>query len=97
MFPKLKKPLKGKRFETISEIKANATKNLKAIAKEEYQDCFKKWKHRLDKCVRWEESIFKGTQTRNFQIKYIFYDLSPRIYRTDLVEVQNTCTKAVEF
>ena len=29
LFPKLKRPLKGRRFETIPEIKANATKELK--------------------------------------------------------------------
>jgi len=32
LFPKLKRPLKG-RFETIPEIKANATKDLKDIQK----------------------------------------------------------------
>lgn len=60
LFPKLKKPLKGRRFETISEIKANATRELKAITKEAYQDCFNKWKHRWDKCVRWGGEYFEG-------------------------------------
>ena len=34
LFPMLKRPLKGRRFETIPEIKANATKKLKGIKKE---------------------------------------------------------------
>ena len=46
LFPMLKIPLKGRRFETIPEIKANATKELKGIKKEAYLDCFRKWKHR---------------------------------------------------
>ena len=37
LFPKHKKPLKVRKFETISEIEANATKELAAIAKELFQ------------------------------------------------------------
>ena len=47
-------------------------------SKKAYQDCFKKWKHLgISVCVG-EESNLKGIQTCNFQIKYIFYNLSPR-------------------
>ena len=58
LFPMLKRPLKG-RFETIPEIKANATKELKGIKKEAYLECFRKQKHRWDKCVRWEGEYFE--------------------------------------
>ena len=40
LFPMLKRPLKGKKFETIPEITANAAKELKGIKKEAYQDLF---------------------------------------------------------
>ena len=33
---------------------------LKDIKKEAYLDCFRKWKHRWDKCVRWEKEYFEG-------------------------------------
>ena len=56
LFPMLKKPLKGRRFDTILEIKVNATKELKGIKKEAYLDCFRKW----DKCVRWQGEYFEG-------------------------------------
>ena len=56
----LKRPFKGRRFETIPEIKANATKELKGIKKEAYLDCFREWKHRWDKCVHWEGEYFEG-------------------------------------
>ena len=84
LFPKLKKPLKGRRFKTISEIKANATKELKAIIKEAYQDYFKKWKYLWDKCMRWGGEYFEGN-FRNCTLKGTsknlrFYDLIPRIY-----------------
>jgi len=46
LFPKLKIPLKLNRFETISEIEANVTKELKDIAEEAFQDFFNyKWIH----------------------------------------------------
>ena len=60
LFPMVKRPLKRRRFETISEIKANVTKELKGIKKEACLDCFRKWKHRWDKCVRWEGEYFEG-------------------------------------
>ena len=56
----LKRSWKERGFEIISEIKANATKELKGIKKEAYPDCFRKWEHRWDKCVRWEGEYFEG-------------------------------------
>ena len=46
MFPKLKIALKGKRFDDIETIQSNATRELKAILKSAFEDCFKMWKHR---------------------------------------------------
>ena len=60
LFPMLKRLLRGRRFETIPEIKANATKELKGIKKEAYLDCFRKRNHRWDMCVRWEGEYFEG-------------------------------------
>ena len=60
LFPILKIPVKGRRFETIPETNANATKGLKGNKKEGYLNCFRKWKHPWDKCVRWEGKYFEG-------------------------------------
>ena len=49
MFPKLKMALKGKRFDDIETIQSNATRELKAIAKSAFEDCFKMWKHRSER------------------------------------------------
>lgn len=43
LFPMLKYPLKGKRFDDVEEIKQNATRELLAITKNDFQDCFRKW------------------------------------------------------
>ncbi|KAJ4449971.1 hypothetical protein ANN_01378 [Periplaneta americana] len=44
LFPKLKTPLKGSRFESREEIMQNATTELNTIPKEDFQRCFQQWK-----------------------------------------------------
>ncbi|KAJ4439803.1 hypothetical protein ANN_07931 [Periplaneta americana] len=46
LFPKLKTPLKGSRFESREEIMRNATRELNTIPKEDFQRCFRQWKDR---------------------------------------------------
>ena len=48
LFPKLKTPMKGKRFVTIEEIKEKLSQELVAIPKNAFQNCFEDWK----KCWR---------------------------------------------
>jgi hypothetical protein len=40
LYSKLKMPLKGRRFQTANKIKENATRQLMAILKNEFSDCF---------------------------------------------------------
>ncbi|XP_066600746.1 uncharacterized protein [Prorops nasuta] len=49
LFPKLKRPMKGRRFSSIEEIKAESLRVLKDIPKSEYQECFEDWKKRWHK------------------------------------------------
>jgi len=60
LFLKLKLPLKGRRFQSAKEIKENATRQLMAIPKKDFSDCFEKWKERWDKCVRSQREYFEG-------------------------------------
>ena len=46
-FPKLKTPMKGKRFATIQEIKEKWKRNLLAKPKSVFQKCFEDWKKTL--------------------------------------------------
>jgi hypothetical protein len=59
-FSKLKLPLKGRRFQTKNEIKENATRQLMAIPKKDFLDCFEKWKERWEKCARSQGEYFEG-------------------------------------
>lgn len=60
LFHRLKKPLKGTKFQDTEEIKTNATKHLMAIPKSYFEKCFQQWKHRWEKCLDSEEAYFEG-------------------------------------
>jgi hypothetical protein len=44
----------------MDEIKENATRQLIAIPKEDFADCFERWKRHWDKCVRSKGEYFEG-------------------------------------
>ena len=43
LFPKLKRPMEGRRFATIEEIKTASQEELKTIPKSAYEKCFEDW------------------------------------------------------
>jgi len=51
LFPRLKKVLKGHRFETTEDIKRNSTKTLLDIPKAEFAKRFQQWQQRWARCV----------------------------------------------
>ena len=59
LFSKLKRPLRGHRFDSIEEIK---TESLKAIPKENFAKCFDDWKIRWHKCIAVEGDSFEGDE-----------------------------------
>jgi len=52
--------MKGKRFELIQDIEAATTVQLKTLMKKHFQNGFRKWQERWDKCVRSEGECFEG-------------------------------------
>ena len=60
MFRKLKMTLKGKRFDEIVTFQSNATRELKAILKSAFENCFKMWKHRWEHVVQSNGDYFDG-------------------------------------
>ncbi|UYV60743.1 hypothetical protein LAZ67_1002089 [Cordylochernes scorpioides] len=51
LFPKLKRPMKGRRYATLDEIKTASKEELKKILKNDFLKCFEDWKNRWHKCV----------------------------------------------
>lgn len=60
LFPKLKYPMKGTRFDSVEEIKQNTTAALKAIPKEDFLECFQKLQYRWNKCIVSYGEYFEG-------------------------------------
>ena len=58
-FPRLKKVLKGHRFEATEDIKRNSAQTLLDIPKEEFAKCFQPWQQRWAKCVAAEWNYFE--------------------------------------
>lgn len=62
LFPRLKLPLRGKRFQTIEAIEENSQKELKAIPKSAYEKCFEDWKKRWNMCIVCDGDYFEGNK-----------------------------------
>ncbi|UYV75717.1 hypothetical protein LAZ67_13001096 [Cordylochernes scorpioides] len=50
LFPKLKRPMKG-RYATLDEIKTASKEELKKIFLNDFLKCFEDWKNRWHKCI----------------------------------------------
>ncbi|XP_046145615.1 protein GVQW3-like [Osmia bicornis bicornis] len=64
LFPKLKYPLKGKRFHTIDEIQEKSLMELSTISEEAFSRCFLQWKHRWEKCIASHGEYFEGDNVK---------------------------------
>ena len=60
LFPKLKMKLKGQRFQTLEEIEAESQAVLNTLRENDFQECFKNWQHRWDRCQASEGVYFEG-------------------------------------
>jgi len=63
LFLQLKKTVKGRWFDYIEEIQANAMRQLRAITKSDYQRCFHQWQECWNKCIQAQEHYFEGDKT----------------------------------
>ena len=62
LFPKMKTPIKGKRFATIEEIKEKSKQELLAMSKSTFLKCFMDLKKRWHKCIITEGGLLGREQ-----------------------------------
>ena len=63
LFPKLKSTLKGRRFQTVEEIKENSLQDLRAIPQNTFQDAFQNWKKSWKRRINRREEYFEGDKS----------------------------------
>jgi len=63
LFPQLKKTMKGRRFDDVEEIQANAMRQMRAITKSDYQRCFCQWQEPWNKRIQAQGHYFEGDKT----------------------------------
>ena len=52
--------LKGRRFQTLDEIQAESQAVLNTLREYDFQECFKNYQRRWDRCQTSEEDYFEG-------------------------------------
>ena len=60
LFPKLKSPLKGKRFQTVNKIQENTMGQLMVTPTKDFAECFEQWKRSWENYVRPQGAYFEG-------------------------------------
>ena len=60
LFPKLKMKLKGRRFQMLEEIQAQSQAVLNTLRENDFQECFKNWHRRWDRCQASAGDYFEG-------------------------------------
>jgi len=63
LFPKLKSTLKGRRFQTIEEIKENSLQDLCVILQNTFQDTFQNWEKCWERCIKSRGEYFEGDKS----------------------------------
>ena len=60
LFPTLKLPLRGTRFQSVEDIKENSRRELNSIPETAFKKCFDDWIIRWRKCIVSEGAYFEG-------------------------------------
>jgi hypothetical protein len=68
LFPRLKIKLKGQYFDTNEVIEAEFQVVLNTFTEHDFQDVFKTWQKRWERCIRAEGDYFEGDGGQQAQI-----------------------------
>jgi hypothetical protein len=64
-FPKLKMKLKGRRFETVSDIQRESQAVLDSNEENDFHGAFEVWNKQWDHCIRSQGDYFEGDGSQN--------------------------------
>ena len=80
LFPKLKSPLKGKRFQTVAETQENTMGQLMVIPTKDFAKCCEQWKRHWENCVRSQGATLKGAEVSLSYVQCFLYFVSSSVY-----------------
>jgi len=60
VFPKMKLRLKGRRFTSTEEVQAESQQILNTLKLANFNESFKKWQNRWDRCIQAQGDYFEG-------------------------------------
>jgi len=60
LYPKMKMKLKGRRIQTLEEIKTESQAVLNTLRENDFQECFKTWQSRWEHCEASERDYVEG-------------------------------------
>lgn len=60
LFPRIKKELKGKRFDKVENLARAVQAVVEGIPKEDYENSFQSWRNRLERCIEFNGEYFEG-------------------------------------
>jgi transposase len=60
LFTKMKLKLKGRRFDSVEEIQTESQDVLNTLTRNDFQQCFRSWKSRWNRCINAEGDCFEG-------------------------------------
>jgi transposase len=63
LFPKIKSVLKGTHFLSVKDVKVKTTEILNSLTENDMQNCFERWQHRMQLCVKLEGNYFEGSRS----------------------------------
>jgi hypothetical protein len=52
--------LKGTHFLSVEDVKAKTTEILNSLSENDLQNCFERWRHRMQLCDNSEGNYFEG-------------------------------------
>ncbi|UYV61851.1 hypothetical protein LAZ67_1006854, partial [Cordylochernes scorpioides] len=73
LFPKLKRPVKARRYATLDEIKTASKEELKNILKNNFLKCFEDWKNRWHQFIISHGDYFEGDKIGIHLLIYLPY------------------------
>ncbi|UYV78520.1 hypothetical protein LAZ67_16001878 [Cordylochernes scorpioides] len=97
LFPKLKRPMKGRRYATLDEIKTASKEELKKIFKNVFLKCFEDWKNRWHKCIISHGDYFEGGKIDKSRVRSkMEIEEFLLFYMVDEVDLGNVCKNFLE-